>query len=69
MQIAPLSQPRLILSVQVRTQAKVPMSAARAPEESSDGGQRQALRETAMFQAALRETGRLADRLDAITLL
>jgi hypothetical protein len=69
MQISPLAHPRLVLSVQVRSQAKAPVQTEQIAGEPLDDDHRQTLREAALFQAALRATGRLADRLDAISLL
>ena len=69
MQISPLAQPGLFLSVQVRAQAKAPARAAQMAGEPLEDDHRQTFREAALYQTALRETGRLADHLDAISLL
>ena len=69
MQIPALSHPKLILSVQVRSLAKTPVQAERVVGDPSNDDLWQTCREAAVFQVALRETGRLADRLDAISLL
>lgn len=67
MNISALSHPGLILSVQVRSQAKAPVQeSARGPV---DGDHQATLREAALLRVALRETGRLADQIDAIALL
>lgn len=69
MNISALSHPGLILSVQVRSQARATVQAEESAGEPEDGDHRATMREAALLRVALRETGRLADQLDAIALL
>lgn len=69
MHIPALPHPGLILSVQVRSQAKAPVQAEESASEPANGEHRATLREAALLRVALRETGRLADQLDALSLL
>ena len=69
MQISALSPPKLILSVQVRSRVNPPVQAKPLAGEPADGDSQPNLRAVAVLKVALRETGRLADHLAAISLL